>query len=98
MRKVAAVHGSPSGVRRLMLASGADGVLVFTYSADADGPSDSDAWFATVEEAEAACCVAYGVDPDEWAFIADALPGRHEDWICSRRLGNGRQHAIYLCR
>ncbi len=62
------------------------GVYLFLYDRPDDGPGFADHWFETVEEAESACIVMYGITAKDWTNIADPMPDCQHDWINPTRV------------
>ena len=86
MRKTAAIKQPTGRAKRVMIFDGGEGVYLFLFNSEEDGPCSSDYWFQTVDEAEQSCADDYGITPKDWQVIADPLPGCQHDWIKPTRV------------
>jgi hypothetical protein len=81
MRKIANTNTPNSDICRLMIYENKEGVCVFLYKTEADGPCDYDEWYENLSEAEQSCRNNFNVDLTDWKIIDDPLPGCQHDWI-----------------
>jgi hypothetical protein len=86
MRKIATVPKQGSPARRVVLYVAADGACVFPRGSEEDGPAMGDEWYASVDEALAACAHEYGIAEADWREIADPLPHCQHDWVAPVRV------------
>ena len=81
MKKIAKVKAPDSNAIRLMICDkGQDGVFVFGYDSDEDGPASWDAHYADLEDAYE-MGIDYGIKKDDWQMIDDSLEFCQDDWI-----------------
>lgn len=86
MRKIATVPKQGSPARRVILYGTTGGAYVFPRGSEEDGPAMSDEWYASVDEALAACAHEYGITEADWQEIADPLPHCQHDWVAPVRV------------
>lgn len=86
MRKTASIKQPKDDAKRVMLYVSGEGVYLFLYTTEYDGPSTGDYWFETVGQAEQSCADDYSIAPTDWQTIPDPLPGCQHDWIQPTRV------------
>ena len=86
MRKIASIKQPKDDTKRVMLFDSGEGVYLFLYTGEQDGPSTGDYWFETIEQAEQSCAEEYGLTQSDWQTIPDPLPGCLHDWIWPTRV------------
>lgn len=86
MRKTAPIRRLTDQAKRVMIFDSGEGVYLFLYTSEQDGPCTADHWFKTVEEAEQSCADEFGIASTDWQPIPDPLPGCQHDWIQPTRV------------
>ena len=93
MRKIANIKHPKDAIKRLMVYSCDEGVLVFLFDKECDAACVSDEWYSTVAEAEGFCEHCYNISSSDWELIDDPKLQCQHDWIAPtkvRRDENGK--------
>jgi hypothetical protein len=86
MRKTADLPAPKGKIVRVMIYDDCTGVYLFLYDRKEDGPGIADYWFESVEDADSACSVEFGIARNDWKHIPDPMPDCQHDWISPTRI------------
>ncbi|MDR2529880.1 MAG: hypothetical protein LBD04_12835 [Synergistaceae bacterium] len=87
MRKIAFVSAeNAEGIKKVMIYEDNHGVYIFGYNTVYDRNCVFDEWYEALSDAEECCADVYGVQADDWIFIADPLEYCNLDYIMPVRI------------